>query len=181
MTKKILLTSVLSAVLFGCSTTPYVAPQAQIDAYFDNMKIAPQAGEVEHKDHGKMKATENPYAADYNQCQEEAFKGNSFLFGSREVTNPKQLSQASSDYMKEIFTAFLAYKNGSGSAAHAGATVATAVSSGTALPNANYKQPSKTIFEDKQILSNIKVISGLETKTLECAKAKGWSYVSAKK
>ena len=181
MIKRIILISVLSSFMMGCSTAPYKAPQSQIDFYFDNMKFTPQGGEVEHKNYGKMKATENPYAKDYDQCQEESFKGKSFLFGTREVSNPKQLSQFSSDYLKEILTALLAYKNSAGSGAHAGAMAATAVSTGAAVPNTNYKQYSKSIFDDKQILSNQSGINELEKNTLECVKAKGWSYIEAKK
>ena len=181
MIKKILLTSVLGVFVAGCSTAPYKAPQSQIDTYFDNMKISPQGGEVEHKNHGRMKATENPYAADYDQCQVEAFKGRSFLFGTREVNNPKQLSQFSSDYLKELFKTYMAIKNSSGSGAHAGAMAASAVSTGTSMSNSNIKQYTRTIFDDKEVLSNLNGINELETNTLDCIKSKGWSYIEAKK
>ncbi|MEY4589559.1 MAG: hypothetical protein RL497_1635 [Pseudomonadota bacterium] len=181
MTKKIILTSVLSTFVFGCSTAPYKAPQSQIDSYFDSMKISPQGGEVEHKNHGKIKTTENPYAKDYDLCEEESFKGKYFLFGAREVSNSKQLSQFSSDYLKEMVKAFLAYKNTSGSGAHAGAMAATSVSAGAAVQNTNDKQYNKSIFDDKQLLLNLKGINELEERTLECVKAKGWSYIETKK
>jgi GTP:adenosylcobinamide-phosphate guanylyltransferase len=181
MRNKIVLTSALSVLIVGCSTTPYKAPQSQVDSYFDNITLSPQGGEVEHKNHGRMKATEKPYAKDYDECQGESFKGKSFLFGTREVSNPKHLTQFSNDYLQQIVTAMLAYKNSSGSGAHAGAMAATSVATGSSMPSTNYTQYSKTIFDDKEILSNLNGINDLEKATLECVKAKGWVYIETKK
>lgn len=181
MSKKLVGTSVFCALLFGCSTAPYQAPQAQIDTYFDNMKISPFVGEVEHKDHGKIKTTEQAYVVDYDQCQTENFQGKSFVFGAREVKDPKQLTQFSDDYLKEVLSALLAYRNSSGSGAFAGAMAATSVSTGTPMPSTNHTQYKKSIFDDKQVLSNIKGINDLEAKTLDCVKSKGWIFVADKK
>lgn len=181
MSKKLVATSALCALMIGCATAPYQAPQAQIDAYFDNMKISPFVGEVEHTSHGKIKTTDKAYVTDYDQCQTQSFNGQSFLFGTREVKDPKQLTQFSDDYIKEVLAAIFAVRSGSGSGAHAGAMAATSVSTGTPMQHTNYNQYKKTIFDDKQVLSNIKGINDLEAKTLECVKAKGWVFVADKK
>ena len=181
MKYKIALTFALSSLIVGCSTAPYIAPQSQIDSYFDNIKLLPQGGEVEHINYGRMKATQEPYTKDYDECQSVSFKGKSFLFGTREVSNPKHLAQFSNDYMVQIITAMIAYKKSSGSGAHAGAMAATSVSTGSTIQNTNYTQYSNTIFDDKSILSNLKGINELEEATLECVKAKGWVYIQTKK
>ena len=174
MKNKIGLTFAITTLIVGCSTAPYKAPQSQIDLYFDNIKLLPQGGEVEHINYGKMKASQDPYTKDYDECQNESFKGKSFLFGTREVSNPKHLAQFSNDFMLHIITA---YTKNSGLGALAGSMAATSGST----PNTNHSKYRHTIFDDKSILSNLNGITKLEDATLECVKAKGWVYIQTKK
>jgi len=177
--KRILITASVITLLAGCKTTPYIAPQNNIDDYFNNIVIKPQSGEVNHPNHGEMLATSEPYALDYDQCQEKVFEGQSFMFGTLKVSDPKKLNQFSFDYLKATVATLFGNKKGS-SAAYAGASAAVSVSTGT-TPTYNYATTSKSLFRDKSLTDNLKDINKLSSQTLDCVRNKGWSYISKKK
>jgi hypothetical protein len=177
MKKKILFISSF-VLLVGCKSTPYQASQPEINNYFENQTVKLQAGEVEHKDHGKILATSEPYTTEFNECQKESFSGQSFMFGSLNVSDPKKLEQFSFDYMKKLVDAL--FSNDKKSSAHAGTMAALSVTSGV-KPTYQSNYNARTIFDDKKLTSNIEAINVFSSKTLDCVKAKGWTYISKKK
>ncbi|RJE77049.1 hypothetical protein BGP78_02040 [Pseudoalteromonas sp. MSK9-3] len=152
--KKTLIILSAVAMVSACKTTPInQASDSEVQKYFQNLEIKPQNGSVKHIKFGQIKATEEPYATEYNECQNEAFAGKVFTFGTVEVTNPKKLSQYSDDSLIRDLKFILAKR----------------------------KDVSiKPVFDDPRFKSNLEQIRELKRKTLECVKKAGWSYLSNK-
>ncbi|MPY24687.1 hypothetical protein FM037_12485 [Shewanella psychropiezotolerans] len=156
MKSKLLLSSLI--LLCACKPTPYVSKtsQSDINKYFEKQVIKPQGGEVEHIKYGKMAATQEPYATDYNECQNQSFLGKFFMFGELKISDPKKLYQYSMDsLMYQLAFSF----------------PELGLSDITTNP----------IFEDKEFKRTLDEINLLTSKALICVENKGWIYLSQKK
>ncbi len=161
MKKAIILLSILA--LTACGLTSYKAQshkasQAQIDNYFDNIRIRANVGQVHNDKYGTFKASQDPFKTDYDACQSKQYEGKSFVFGTREISDPKKLNQFSHDYFVEYLR----------------------LVSSIGKPSARTIN-TKSIFYDERFSEIANNINKIDSKVLDCVKAKGWKYLSDKK
>jgi len=153
MISKLLL---LSALILLIMSKPAIASQTDIENYFEKQPVKIQNGEVEHAKYGRMAATESPYSSEYNQCEDEIFSEKSFTFGEQKISDPNKLNSFVDDYF--VHTIALSYPE--------------------SKERDLYVKP---IFYDPKFNANYEEINQLISKTLECVKRKGWSYVKSTK
>jgi hypothetical protein len=159
MKNKSYLILLVATSLVGCtslSSKPYTASQKDIDYYFSNQKLKVNSGVVHHADLGEVPYSNENYVQDYDKCLERSFEGETFQFGNRSVSDPKVLNQMSDDNTYLFLQAY--FKPNSGIT----------------------KKPENRVFNDKVIISTLKQVSPYLLKSLDCVKAKGWSFPAKK-
>jgi len=151
---------ILVISLVGCSfqqKKPYIATEADFDSYFDSQIIVVNPGVVTHPEYGTVPYSDERYQSDDKACLEKTFSGQSFKFGSREISDPMVMRQMTYDNSFLFFQAMIGSR-----------------SSGS-------NDPKNNLFEDKAVLNEMNRSLPLESKSIDCVKEKGWKYPSSKK
>jgi hypothetical protein len=168
---------VSTLLLTACASKPYVASNSEIDNYIQNLEKTKENMSFIHKDSGELRVNKEPLAPIYEECKAKAFEGFSIRLGNHEISDYGSLITIQGDYLSYLLTSLRHYKNQQnnyGAAAHAGASAALSVQTGS-VTNENYSNHlSKTIFDDKNISREILRIAKVQDQKKLCLKSYGW-------